>query len=65
MSGKTTEGKYVPFAGSYGKYLIDNDNNVTSVGEFSMSLSELKKKIVEALKLPYKKHIPTPLQDQI
>ncbi|MFA6023714.1 MAG: hypothetical protein WC777_00650 [Candidatus Gracilibacteria bacterium] len=43
--GTTSQGEYVSFAGPYGKYLIDNELNVSSSGDFSMSLEELKEKI--------------------
>ncbi len=49
--GKTTEGNYVPFAGPYGKYLIDDAGNVASMGNFKMSLKELKTEIEETLKV--------------
>lgn len=47
--GMNGQGEYVSYAGPYGKYLINLENNTTSIGEFSMSLSELKQKIQEAL----------------
>lgn len=47
--GMTSQGEYVSYAGPYGKYLIDENNNVSSVGDFKMSLEDLKAKIREAL----------------
>lgn len=58
--GTTNEGNYVVFAGPYGKYLIDQNNNVTSIGDFRMSLSDLKAQIQEALKNPLPKSVPAP-----
>jgi hypothetical protein len=59
--GKNFEGEYVSFAGPYSKYLIDENNNVSSIGDFRgdfrMSLTELKTQIQEALKLPSKKQL--------
>lgn len=48
--GKTTWNDYVPFAGPYGKYLIDERNNVTSIGNFRMPLEDLKEEIRGALR---------------
>jgi hypothetical protein len=48
--GKTTWNEYVPFAGPYGKYLIDENNNVSSIGDFQMPLEELKTEIQKNLK---------------
>lgn len=56
--GVTNWGDYVPFAGPYGKYLIDENNNVQSIGEFSMSLEKLKSQINEGLKLPVRPRDP-------
>ncbi len=47
--GMNSRGDYVSYAGPYGKYLIDEQLNVTSIGGFEMSLSELKDKIKAAL----------------
>lgn len=47
--GMTSLGEYVSYAGANGKYLIDSENNTTSIGDFTMPLSELKAKIQEAL----------------
>lgn len=58
--GTNNWGDYVVFAGPNGKYLIDKDNNVTSIGNFKMSLEDLKAKIKEALKIPAQKYIPPP-----
>jgi hypothetical protein len=60
--GKTTEGDYVPFAGPYGKYLIDENENVTSIGDFRMSFKELKTQIQEALRLPVQEHKSIPVE---
>lgn len=46
--GMNSQGEYVSYAGPYGKYLIDSENNTTSIGDFAMPLSELKAKIQEA-----------------
>ncbi len=53
--GRTNEGDYVPFAGAYGKYIINSDNMVTSNEDISMSLNELKNEIHEAIKDPSRK----------
>lgn len=63
--GQLTEGHYVPYAGPYGKYLIDEQQNVSSIGNFKMSLKELKSQIKEALKLPPKEHIVRPVEKMI
>lgn len=47
--GTNSQNDHVVFAGEYGKYLIDENGNVTSVGDFSMPLIDLKAKIQEAL----------------
>jgi hypothetical protein len=47
--GTNGQNDYVVFAGEYGKYLIDDSGNVSSAGDFSMPLAELKAKIKEAL----------------
>ncbi|MFA5788597.1 MAG: hypothetical protein WC924_01860 [Candidatus Gracilibacteria bacterium] len=47
--GMNGQGEYVSFAGPYGKYLIDDELNVTSIGDFTMPLKELKAKIDAAL----------------
>ena len=47
--GRNTRGEFVVFAGPVGKYLIDDAGVVTSVGEFSMSLTELENQIFDAL----------------
>lgn len=47
--GMTSAGEYVSYAGPYGKYLIDAQNKTTSLGDFTMPLSELKAQIQEAL----------------
>jgi len=48
--GTNSSGEYVVFGGPYGKYLIDKDNNVSSIGDVKMSLADLKQKIQVALK---------------
>lgn len=63
--GKTSWNDYVAFAGPYGKYLIDQNNNVKGVGGFQMPLEKLKSQIQEALKLPYKERVPTPVEKMI
>lgn len=47
--GKNSIGDYVIFAGPYGKYLIDGNGNVTGMGNFKMSLEELKTNIKNIL----------------
>lgn len=56
--GKNAEGNYVIFGRSYGKYVIDSDGNVSSAGDFRMSLNDLKKEIGTALLLPVEKRVP-------
>jgi len=46
-------GKYVVYAGPYGKYMIDKEDNVTRIGDIKMSLKDLKGQIEAAL---YSKH---------
>ncbi len=48
--GKINTGEYVPFAGPFGKYIINSNNDVLGVGDFKMSLEDLKLKILSALK---------------
>lgn len=48
--GMNDFGDYVVFAGSYGKYHIDSDNQVSSTGDFKMSLKDLKTNIMTELK---------------
>ncbi|MFA4815580.1 MAG: hypothetical protein WC924_01840 [Candidatus Gracilibacteria bacterium] len=47
--GTNSYGDYVVFAGPNGKYLIDEQNTVTSIGDFEMPLKELRAKINAAL----------------
>jgi hypothetical protein len=56
--GTNNWGEYVIFAGPYGEYLIDNNNTATSIGDFKMSLEDLKIKIKSALKIPAQKYTP-------
>lgn len=56
--GTNSNGTYVVFGGPYGKYLIDSKDNVSSAGDFKMSLNDLKKEIAAALLLPVEKRVP-------
>lgn len=47
--GTNSENEYVVFAGPYGKYLIDENNTVTSIGDFAMDLDDLKAEIKDSL----------------
>lgn len=55
--GTNNFGQYVVFGGPHGKYLIDDQNNVTSIKESKMSLEDLRNKIQEALKNPIPRNI--------
>lgn len=50
--GKDSAGDYVVFGGPNGKYLIDQNNNVTSEGDYRSSLDALKTQIQTELKNP-------------
>lgn len=63
--GKSPEGKYVPLAGPYSKFVIDANNYAIRVVGFNMPLNDLKAQIKEALKLPPKEHIVTPVEKMI
>ena len=47
--GTNNLGEHVVFAGQYGKYLIHEDGNVTSAGDFKMPLDELVSQIDDEL----------------
>lgn len=63
--GKETSGRYVVFAGPLGKYLIDDNNNVSSTTDFKMSLQDLKVKIQDALKTVAPKYTPPDISNEI
>lgn len=46
---ESMEGGYMIYGLNWGKFLIDESNNVSSVGSFRMSLREFKKTIVDLL----------------
>jgi hypothetical protein len=50
--GKTTMGYYMPIGGPNGKYLIDENNEVSGINGFKMSLTDVRVQISDALKAP-------------
>jgi hypothetical protein len=62
--GKTPEGNYVPLAGPYSKFLVDQEGDyVTRIGDFRMSFKELKAQIQEAVKLPVREQKFIPVEE--
>ena len=55
--------RYVVFAGPYGKYLIDENDEVSSIGDFVMALDDLKAEIADDLENG--ERIPVPEKSEL
>ena len=61
--GTNSDDEYVVFAGPYGKYLIDENDEVSSIGDFVMALDDLKAEIADDLENG--ERIPVPEKSEL